>query len=240
VKTSWPGQAAGVTELLLAEEALLLALDDETGEDRAEWSSDAALAGAVLLDLARAGAVEDAYGALVPAPGAAVEPALLADALAALRAEPRPRPAEHWVATLPRALKPLKARVAEPLVQRGVLSERRARVLGLFGTTRYVEDDPEPEREVRRRLEAVLLAGAAPDARTRMLVAVLAPTGLLERGVPRELRGGVRARAAAVAEQGPVGEAVDAAPRGVQAAITGAVAATTAATGAMTALGGSG
>ena len=38
-------------ELILAEELLLLILDDEKGSDRASWGGDPGLAGAILLDL---------------------------------------------------------------------------------------------------------------------------------------------------------------------------------------------
>jgi len=223
-----------MADLLLAEELLLVALEDETGRDRAEWSLDAALAGALLLDLAAAGAVREEGKALVPDPAAGPGHPVLAAALDALRAADRPRDAKHWVGRLPRALKPLKERVAELLVERGVLSDERRKVLGLFPSRRFVEADPAPEREVRERLHAALVHGAEPEPRTAMLVALLEPTGLVERVVPGEHRREAKRRAKAIADRGVVGGAVDDAIQGVQAAVIGGMTAAVVASTATT------
>ena len=133
------------TDLLLAEELLLLALDDEKGKDTT-MGTDTGLAGALLLDLAAGGWLEDAGGKLVPAaapPAGATPPhGVLADALRVVQASSTPRDAGHWLRKLTDELKPIKGRVAARLVDRGVLTEQRHKVLGLFGTDRYPEADP--------------------------------------------------------------------------------------------------
>ena len=190
--------------VLLSEELLLLALDDDTGANRAQWSLDAALA----------------------------------DALAAIAAEGRARSAKHWASALPRRVKPIQARVAEALVDRGTLSEQQRRTLGIFRTTRYVEADPAAEDELHERLSGALLGTGEVDARTALLVALLQPTELVARVVPRERRKEAKARAKEIADRGVVGDAVDDAIRGVQAAIIACVATTAAATAATSGSGG--
>jgi golgi phosphoprotein 3 len=222
--------------LLLSEELLLLALDDDTGANRAQWSLDAALAGAVLLDLIGAGALREEDGDLVADAGHAPVHPVLADALAAIAADDRPRSAKHWVSKLPRRVKPLKGRVAERLVDRGILSGEDRRTLGLFRTTRYVEADPSAERDLRERLSRALLGDGEADERTALLVALLQPTELVARVVPRDRRKEAKARAKEIAERGAVGDAVNDAIRGVQAAIIAT--ATAAATSASTSSGG--
>lgn len=59
--------------LILAEEALLIALDDGNGRATSQWGSDVGLAGALLLDLARLELLSvDAEGKVVAVDG--VEP----------------------------------------------------------------------------------------------------------------------------------------------------------------------
>ena len=212
--------------MLLAEELLLLLLDDERGAGvRAGYAHEAGLAGALLLDLAEAGRLADVDGRLAAGGGPSPPsgpPALAAAWEAIAGPAARPRGAKHWVAALPKALKPLRGTIAESLVARGVLDERRHKLLGVFATTRYPELDPGPERELRARLRGVLVEGAEPDAHTAALLCLLVPMDLIKPLVAREERKAAVARAKAVARRGAVGDAVKAA---VQAQLTAAVAA---------------
>jgi hypothetical protein len=217
--------------MLLAEELLLLLLDDEKGSVRSGYADDSGLTGALLLDLVETGRVVEHEGALVAARGAPASPQVLADAYAEIERSDRPRDAGHWLSRLPKALKPLRRRIAQELVARGVLGEERHKTLGLFKTTRYPELDPGPERELRARLRSVLVDGAEPDAHTALLISLLAPLELVGHLVEREHRKAAKARARDVADRGPVGTAVAQAQRAAQAAI---IASTTAATVAST------
>jgi hypothetical protein len=214
--------------MLIAEELLLLLLDDEKGTSDA-WvmAADQGLAGALLLDLLVAERLEERDGKLARAGTEPSEPALAA----AWRAIDEPKPIKHWVGKLPGKLKPIKGTIAGPLVSRGVLDERRHKILGLFPSTRYAELDPSPEQELRARLRRVLVDGEEPDDRTVELLGVLVPLDMIK----RLFRGGERRpanqRAKALAERGPVGDAVHAA---VQQEIMGVIIATTAATAATT------
>ena len=218
--------------MLLAEELLLLALDDERGTGGPTSSFDGALAGAVLLDPVLAGRLRERDGALVPAGAGALEPPLLDQALRVVRAEERPRDARHWLGALEKALKPLRVRVAEGLVERGVLGEERGKVLGLFPRTRYPERDGAPEREPRERLRGILLAGAEPDERSAALLGLLGPLGMVRGLVPREERKRAEARAKEAARRGSVDAALSDA---IQAAQTAVLTATIAASAAATA-----
>jgi hypothetical protein len=117
-----------------------------------------------------------------------------------------------------------------------VLDEQRRKTLGLFPSTRYPELDPSAEQELRARLRAVLVDGAEPDDRTTALLALLVPLDLVRRTFPREERKDAHRRAKALAERGPVGDAVYAA---VQQQIAGVIAASVAASTAATVAGGS-
>ncbi|MDO9357207.1 MAG: GPP34 family phosphoprotein, partial [Solirubrobacteraceae bacterium] len=130
--------------LLIAEELFLLTHDDESGKGSGTMGLDNGYAGALLLDLAAAGLIDADDELVRPATYAGGTPPhpLLEDALAELRASKEPRKAKHWVNKLPGALKPIGTRVGASLVERGVLSEERSKVLGLFPTTKWPEVDP--------------------------------------------------------------------------------------------------
>ncbi|MEU0216987.1 GPP34 family phosphoprotein [Streptomyces sp. NPDC006265] len=59
------------------------------------------------------------------------------------------------------------------LIEKGLVREEKKKVLGLFSVRRYPEADGSAEAAVRRRLDEVVLRGAAPDERTACLVALL-------------------------------------------------------------------
>jgi Golgi phosphoprotein 3 (GPP34) len=73
-------------QLILAEQLLLLFLDDENGSDQASWGGDPGLAGAILLDLTAQRALTEDDGDLVAVPGARPEHPLLAAGHAAIAA----------------------------------------------------------------------------------------------------------------------------------------------------------
>lgn len=211
-------------DLTLSEQLLLIELDDETGRGADGAAPDAGLAAAILLDLARSGLVavaEDGRLEARSAPGP--DHPVLAEADALIRDDDERRDAKGWIGHLPRALHPLRERVARPLVDRGVLAEHHRRILGFLPATDFPATDPGPERELRARLRAVLVEGRDPGDDEALLLGLLEPLGLVDALVPREERHMARIRAKAVAEHGLTGSAVLDVVREMQAAVMAAV-----------------
>ncbi|TIC80729.1 GPP34 family phosphoprotein [Nocardioides sp. GY 10127] len=220
---------------LLADDLLLLLLDQERGTVPVSTTADLALGGAVLVDLALGEHVEAQRregvwrtDAVRPTDAPPPTDPLLADAFR-LVAEKERRP-QDVVARLSKGLRP---RLAERLAERGLVERVDERVLGLFPRTRWPEVDSRHEEELRRTLHEVLVDGRTPDLRTGALVALLHVADRAHRLVDapgvsdRELR----RRAKAVSEGLVEGDwAVSAASAAVAAATSAAVAATTAAT----------
>lgn len=159
---------------LIAEDLLLLLLDDEKGTLDASSSVTTVLGGAVLAELALSGAatVEEKPGLwrstrVRPAP-ADLDDRVLTAALATI-AE-KERSAQDLVTRLGKGL---KDELADRLVDRGILQRRETRLLGLFPRTRWPAANRTHEEEVRRALTASLVQGADPDPRTATLVALL-------------------------------------------------------------------
>jgi hypothetical protein len=211
-------------ELILAEQLLLLLLDDESGADQSIWGQDPGLAGALLLDLAAAGAVYEQDGKLAADPGRRPEHPLLGEAYGAIAGAEKPRDAKAWVGRLPTALKPLGTRVADGLVAQGVLREHKRKLLGLIPQTRYPEVDGGYEDDLRERLRAVLSAEREPTRDEATLIALLKAYDKVKTLVPKDQRKAAKARAEAIADAGIAGKAVEAALQDIETAIVAAVA----------------
>jgi hypothetical protein len=151
------------------------------------------MAGALLVDLGRLGALRPEGKELAAVTGSGPEHPVLARAHAVISASPKHRSAKSWVSRLPGELKPLTGTVAAPLVERGVLTEQCSKFLGLFPSTRFPKADPGPERLLRSRLRAVLLGLLVP----------LDLVGGLVRRTSAARRGGGRRRSPRVASRVP-------------------------------------
>lgn len=206
-------------DLLLAEQTLLIALDDAKGNDTAQWAGEAGLVAALLLDLGQRDLLRAEGKELVAVNGVAPAHPVLRDAYAAVRDSPRRRSAKGWVGRLSSELKPLRCRLARGLAERGILSEQHSRILGIFPVTRFPEADPGPERELRQRLADVIAGGRAPSHGEALLVGLLEPLGLIDRAVPEHARRAARHKAKEIGTQGLAGTAVRDLVREVQAAV---------------------
>ena len=220
--------------MLLIHDLLLLLLDDESGKQRPVAALTELLGGALLVELATAGAVDVAAkdepgdvkeGRLVVRPAAPVpHDALLAEAL---------RTTGEYLGKKPdRALRPLgkgmRERAVADLVEAGILSEQKHRTLGLFPSTRHPAVSTAYEDDLRARLTSVLEGRTGPDDKTGPLIALLHASGELPRIVPTEDRRESKAIAVKVSAGDWAAESVRRAVQAVQ--IAAVVAATTAAT----------
>ncbi|MGH3915945.1 MAG: GOLPH3/VPS74 family protein [Pseudonocardiaceae bacterium] len=209
-------------ELILAEELLLLALHDEKGST-GFTQIDPGLAGALLVDLGRLGAVRSEGKELAVVTDSVPQHPVLGRAHAAISASAKRRSAKSWVGRLPGELKPLTATIAASLVDRGVLTEQRSKFLGLFPSTRFPEANPEPERALRSRLRAVLLGERAPTTSDALLLGLLVPLDLVGSLVDSDQRRTAKKWAKEIADGGIAGTAVSDAVRDIQSAVMVAV-----------------
>lgn len=208
--------------MLLAEDLLLLLLDDDSGANQSSYMQ-VALGGALLVELAMDELVDLDEGSRwrcakvaaadrAPAP----EDPLLADALATVADRPRTAPS-----LVERLGKRIQEPLAERLVERGILARRDSKVLGLFPRTRWPMVDATHEDGVRRSLEATLIDGQEPDARTGALIALLLAVDRVHKSVDRGglTSGDVKRRAKEIAEGDWAAQGVKDAIQASQAAV---------------------
>ena len=223
---------------LIAEDLVLLLLDDESGKLEHATYLDTGIGGALLVELAlseNVSVVKDGgrwarakiHVSSAPAP---TDP-LLVEALG-LVAE-KPRTAEDLVGRLGKKRRDL---LLDRLRQRGILEEKEHLALGLIPRKRWPTVDSTHEAAVRRALGDALVRGATPSQRTAALVSLLSALDLTHKVVDREglPARDLKKRAKEIAEGDWSAKAVRDAVAAAQAAVTAAVIASTAATTAAT------
>ncbi len=178
--------------LSMAEEVVLLALDDATGEfrDLPPGGMGVALGGAMLMDLALADRIDSDLKRLF---AVSVEPTgdeVLDDVLAEIAGRGTDAdgdPGEEtpdwgtflWVAELARRGDAYRDQLLERLVARGVLRMEDTRVLWVFGSRAYPPATGIEGEEVRARLREAIFGAEIPETRDILLIGLANATGVL-------------------------------------------------------------
>ena len=216
---------------LIAEDLLLLLLDDESGKLETTYV-EPVLGGAVLIELAMSGLLEvrksDGMWARskvhVVSGSPRPQDPVLEDALQ--RIGEKERTAQDLVGRLGKGLRDT---LLDRLKGRGIVRLQEDRVLGLFPRKRWPAVDSSHEDAVRRDLTAALVQGVEPDQRTAALISLLSAIDRAHKSV--DLAGlskrEVRKRAKAIAEGAWAAKAVRDAVAAAQAAMMAVMVATT-------------
>jgi hypothetical protein len=221
---------------LIAEDLLLLLLDDETGKLTNGTHLDTGIGCALLIELALGGHVEVvekqglwARAKVRPTDATAPDDPVLADALSVIGE--KERTAQDLVGRLG---KRRRDNLLERLEEAGILRREDGTVLGLIPRRRWPTADASHERDVRRQIGDALVRGVDPVPRVAALVSVLSAMDLAHKVVDREGLPArqVKERARQVAEGEWAAKAVKDAIAAAQAAVTAAVVAATASTAA--------
>jgi hypothetical protein len=225
-------------ELSLAEEYLLLALDDTSGRPLLSGQHlQFALAGAAVSELTLRGALDVSDGAdggrkgRFHVTGRATPSDPLQREILELMHERRPKDAIRKIGQGSFARR-LRETLQQGLAARGVLREEQVKILGLFPSTAWPAHDPGPEAGVRDRVLTALTTGTTPDGPTAALVSLLLATDLIRKVFPDQDRGALRRRAKEIAAAQWAGAAVKRAIDEVNAAMTAVMVATTSAAAA--------
>ena len=204
----------------LAQELALIAYNDE-GKRDLNAALDLGLAGAVLLDLARAGRLMVRDGKVVARDATPIGDPVADAALQRIADDSKLRKPQDWVKKLQKGL---RTEVLDSLVHAGVMERTEGRVLGVFPTHRFPSRNAAAETEVRHRLDDAVLRGVMPDDRTAALVSLIRASGLRKAAFPGANRRAVDSRMKEIAEGEWAGEAVRKAVQEMNAAVAAAVA----------------
>ena len=169
--------------LLLHEQLLLLALDDEKGT--IHWEAGQIpqiVAGALLAELRLHERIEfrrtkKSYVVAVSST-APMGDSLLDEVLAVVSHAPEPLSVIDWVRKFS-AISELKERIAEGLCDKGILEEKESRTLFFFKRTDYPTRDLAPETAFIAELREAIFQGGAVDERMALLISLSHQSGLL-------------------------------------------------------------
>lgn len=178
-----------LTSLTLAEELLLVALDDERGTllPLPPFSMEVASAAALVMDLALLGRIDTDEQALTVLSTAPTGNVLLDEVLAQLSAVTTTRTTADWMNRLATGTE-TRDRIIAALVRRGVLQSVEKRLLWVFKTRVYPPTSGLEEREVKSRVMTLLNNDEIPDPRDSLLVGLLRATTLLDALLSRSER----------------------------------------------------
>lgn len=221
--------------MLLAEDLVLLLLDDESGALKNSAFVDTGIGGALLVDLALGGHVEVRTPtgrwsrAKVHTTAADPPPDPVLVAALAVVAE-KERTAQDLVSRLGRKRRlPLLVR----LEAAGLVRREQTRVLGLVPRRRWPAVDGGHERDLRRALGDALVRGVQPEDRTAALIGLLSGLQVVHKVVDREglSAGTIKRRAKEIAEGDWAAKAVREAVAAASAAVAVAAVAAAGAAG---------
>jgi golgi phosphoprotein 3 len=207
--------------LTVAEEMLLLVLDDNSGTfiTEPDININYALAGAVLADLALKGRIEadpDKLFVLERKPtGDAVQDAVLERIAEADEVQDT----SYWVAEIGQRGEEVREHLLARLVDRGILKRVEEKVLWVFETRRYPTIDGREEREVKKRILDTLLSEGAPSHEDAVIISLADSCNLFRQMLgDRELEN-LRGRIESIADSEAIGLAVGETIRQVRASV---------------------
>ncbi|MEU9378264.1 GPP34 family phosphoprotein [Streptomyces sp. NPDC048255] len=205
--------------ITLAEEIMLLSLDDESGSAKQRQAAGWAAAGGILLELVLAERVSVTGKYLELTDATPTGEQLLDSRILLIGSWLRGRSKRRVTDWLTKDHTKAVGATLERLSERGVVTARESKVLGVFPVRLYPEADGAVERELRERLTAAVLKGAEPDERTAGLIALIHSAKLHRVAFPGQPRRQVAARTAEIAAGQWAAEGVRAAIRDMQAAM---------------------
>ncbi|WP_020533442.1 GOLPH3/VPS74 family protein [Flexithrix dorotheae] len=169
-------------QLTIAEELLLIALDDKRGKliTSSNFSIDFCLAGAILFDLTFKNRIILKNQELKLLSSESINDKISDDVLKVLKDEKETHSIKYWLNTLPVNLKDLRLQILEELVEKEVLSKVKNRFFGIFSSNRYLSNDGQPEHEVRLRVRNIILHNHSYTLRDLMLIALIDAADLVE------------------------------------------------------------
>ncbi|AJW42596.1 hypothetical protein NY08_4596 [Rhodococcus sp. B7740] len=212
---------------MIAEDLLLLLLDDDSGKPLADSTKlPRVLAGALVVELAMGGSLritgpgEQTKKDHVVVAGAPPADVLLRRVFDLVASASRPMKPQK---VIEKSQKNLSKELIARLVAQGFVAENKAKVLGLFPTTTWPARDTSHEKVLRDSLRGALVDGTTPSPHTAALISLISAVDLTHKVIVDADKKLLKQRAKQVAEGEWAGAAVRKAVSDVNAAVMAAV-----------------
>jgi len=172
--------------LTLADEILVLMLQDDTGAIRPECTdvAEIAIAGGILMELALLGRIDTDLTSLFIVDPEPVGDELLDDALQKIASAPKNRSSDWWIRTLGLYDGDLSGRVLRRLVDAGILRTENKQFFWVFSRRAYPQSSGYEAREAQARILSVIFDDYVPDSRDTLLLGLATSSGILSAILP--------------------------------------------------------
>ena len=207
--------------LTIAEEVLLLFLDDEKGTfiRGPDIHVELAMSGAVLMDLAFANRIDTDPERLFVVDQSPVGDRILDDLLTRIAATEPERTTEYWLNWIREDVPDIMGHFIDRLVEKGILRRLEEKILWVFETRRYPVIDDREEREVKRRITSVLFSDEIPDPRDVVIIGIVNACDLIDVILHHREADKVRGRAEQISQMDFIGQAINSTINDVRASI---------------------
>lgn len=167
-------------KLTLAEEFLLLSLDDEKGVvcNQPFMGLEFGLAGALLKDLQLLGKIKVEKDAVYVTDASSCEDEMFNDALDMIREEPQVETPSYWVWKLGVHIQEIKDYFLEHLVDMGILEKRETNIL-FYHRKCYPLLDDRTEENVKTRIKKQIMKADPPAEREIVLISLMKSCNLM-------------------------------------------------------------
>ncbi len=171
-------------KLTLAEELLLITLDDESGkllDSIKPFSFDIAIAASLIMELTLKGKLDTDAKKLFVVSSTETGDAILDQALAIIVEEKNSLSTSDWLSRFAHYGDTLSDKIIESLVNKGVVQLVEKRLLWVLKTRAYPATSGIEEREVRSRIMQLLNNDEIPNPSDALLIGLLRATGIMNR-----------------------------------------------------------
>ncbi len=162
-------------KLSIAEEFLLLALDDEKGvvQNQPFMGLEFGLSGAVLMELALLKRIKAEQKQLIVINDASTGNQIFDDALAMISQQQDDEDAKYWVWKLGIHIQEIKDYFIGHLIELGILEQKEKNILWIYRWKCYPMLDDQAEREVKERIRETILNDIPPLPRDVVLISLM-------------------------------------------------------------------
>jgi hypothetical protein len=197
--------------LNIAEEVLLLAIEEKGGLDPHSKTLDIVLASAVLMDLAVHHMIDSDGDILIPKVSEPTGDPLRDKVLAGLLASPEQHTFAFWIAKIGFRAEELKAGLLASLVEKGILKVENKTVFWFFKTRKYPIVADSELKEVKARIREFVLGEHNSDIHDWAILSLINYGGMLPTVFDEAEFHLNRKRIAELARTNPIGRAISAA-----------------------------
>jgi ribosomal protein S25 len=169
-------------QLSLAEELLLITLDDSSGKlfpSAKPFAIDIAIAASLIMELTLNGRIDTDSEKLFVISTTPTGNQILDDILDEINAEKTSITTSAWVTRIGQKGESLNQLIIKGLVDRGILMSVEKRLLWVFKTRVYPPASGIEEREVRARVMHLIVSDEIPNPRDSLIVGLLRATSLI-------------------------------------------------------------